>query len=123
MNRKLVGGVVAIVVLLLAAWLLFFRGPSGGNGGDGGGSDNKRSASTDGVKGRIDRSSATEGAMVRGANGRWTLDPDPDGPLRMEGQVTGPDGKGVAGAEVFINSAPPRTVTTADDGSFTIDKL
>ena len=54
---------------------------------------------------------------------RWTLDVDPEGPLRLEGQVLGPDGKGVANAHVAITTVPPRSATADDDGSFAIDKL
>ncbi len=54
---------------------------------------------------------------------RWTLDTDPEGPLRLEGQVLGPDGKGVGNALVAITTVPPRTTTADDDGTFSIDKL
>ncbi|MFN0246975.1 MAG: carboxypeptidase regulatory-like domain-containing protein, partial [Kofleriaceae bacterium] len=54
---------------------------------------------------------------------KWTLDTDPEGPLRLEGQVLGPDGKGVANALVAITTVPPRSVNADDDGTFSIDKL
>jgi uncharacterized GH25 family protein len=54
---------------------------------------------------------------------KWTLDTDPEGPLVLEGQVLGPDGKGVSKARVAITSVPPRSVTADDDGTFSIDKL
>ncbi|MCW5805648.1 MAG: carboxypeptidase regulatory-like domain-containing protein [Deltaproteobacteria bacterium] len=125
MNRKLAGGVVAILVVALGVWLLFLRGgggPDDGAAGDGAGG---RAAKIDPVTGKPDRTGEIDGVNVRGAAaaGRWTIDPDPDGPLRMEGQVVGPDGKGVGGAEVFISTAPPRTITANDDGTFVFEKL
>jgi protocatechuate 3,4-dioxygenase beta subunit len=54
---------------------------------------------------------------------RWALDVDPEGPLRLEGQVVGKDGKGVGGAEVTLESVPPRTTKSEDDGTFSFDKL
>ncbi len=51
------------------------------------------------------------------------LDIDPEGPLRLEGQVVGPDGQGVGDAEVSIDSVPKRTTKTEGDGTFAFDKL
>jgi predicted aconitase with swiveling domain len=59
----------------------------------------------------------------RGVAPRWSLDPDPEGPLRLEGQVLGPDGKAVAGAEVWLGSVPPRDTKTEEDGTFSFEKL
>src|SRR5438445_9996263 len=54
----------------------------------------------------------------RGRAPKWTLDVDPEGPLRLEGQVVDADGRGVGGAEVWLGSVPPRTAKTEGDGSF-----
>ncbi len=51
------------------------------------------------------------------------MDDDPEGPLRLEGQVVDPDGVGVGGARVTLDSNPPKTTSTEDDGSFFFDKL
>ena len=51
------------------------------------------------------------------------MDDDPEGPLRLEGQVVDPDGVGVGGAQVTLNSNPPKTTSTEEDGSFFFDKL
>lgn len=50
-------------------------------------------------------------------------DDDPEGALRMEGQVIDADDKPVAGATVVLSSNPPRTTTTEEDGGFAFDGL
>lgn len=50
-------------------------------------------------------------------------DADPAGPLLLEGAVLDEHDQPVAGAEVWISSAPRRTATTDTDGSFSFDKL
>ncbi|MBA3818450.1 MAG: carboxypeptidase regulatory-like domain-containing protein, partial [Deltaproteobacteria bacterium] len=65
----------------------------------------------------------TEEAAPRGMAPRWSLDVDREGPLRLEGQVVGPDGKGVPHAEVWLGSVPPRTMKAEEDGTFAFDKL
>jgi protocatechuate 3,4-dioxygenase beta subunit len=62
-------------------------------------------------------------AAPRGMAPRWSLDLDPEGPLRMEGQVVDVDGHGVGGADVWLGSVPPRSTKTEGDGTFTFDKL
>jgi protocatechuate 3,4-dioxygenase beta subunit len=54
---------------------------------------------------------------------RWALDVDPEGPLRLEGQVVDADGHGVGGAEVWLSSVPPRSAKSEGDGTFAFDKL
>jgi uncharacterized GH25 family protein len=55
---------------------------------------------------------------------QWNrFDPDPVGPLRLEGQVLGPDGQGVAGAEVVLSSVPVKKTKSQPDGSFAFDAL
>jgi len=51
------------------------------------------------------------------------IDPDPEGPLRLEGQVLGPQDSPIGGAIVTLDSNPPRTAVTEDDGSFAFDNL
>jgi hypothetical protein len=46
-----------------------------------------------------------------------------DGTLRIEGQVIDAQGRGVGGAEVFVDGEPPRRVETEADGSFVVDRL
>src|SRR5262245_58587154 len=50
-------------------------------------------------------------------------DPDPAGTLRPEGQVIDAAGAPVGGATVTIDSRPPRSAKTEEDGSFAIDGL
>src|SRR5262245_60186083 len=114
MNRKLVGGVVAVLVVVAGVWLLWFRGDGDAKSTTGGGS--ARSGTI-----KVDLPSSRPGA--RGFGPRWSLDVDPEGPLRLEGQVVGPDGRGVGDAEVWLSSVPPRSAKTEGDGTFTFDKL
>ncbi len=48
---------------------------------------------------------------------------DPEGDLRLEGQVVTKDELAVAGAIVSIDSRPPRITKSEEDGSFFFDKL
>ncbi len=52
-----------------------------------------------------------------------TMDDDPVGNLRLEGQVLDADDSPVEGATVTISSNPSRTAKTEGDGSFSFDKL
>jgi uncharacterized GH25 family protein len=54
---------------------------------------------------------------------RWSFDEDPVGTLRLEGQVVDAAGAPVAGATVWLSSAPPRSTRTEQDGGFAFDKL
>lgn len=122
MNRKLIGGVLALMVAAVAVWFMWMRDRSG------------EPAATTASTTRTGQVAATKPvtpaatrdghiAVEAGRSGRWTLDVDPDGPLALEGQVLGPDGKGVGKATVKIGSSPPRTTLTEDDGTFAYDKL
>src|SRR5438105_11570281 len=64
-----------------------------------------------------------DGPAPQGYAPTWSLDADREGPLRLEGQVVGPDGKGVGDADVYLGSVPPKTAKTEEDGSFSFDKL
>tara|TARA_R110002073_G_scaffold3074_1_gene20522 strand:- start:17501 stop:20290 length:2790 start_codon:yes stop_codon:yes gene_type:complete len=48
---------------------------------------------------------------------------DPEGSLRLEGQVINAEDDPVAGAIVTLDSRPPRFTKTAEDGSFFFDSL
>lgn len=53
----------------------------------------------------------------------WRGSVDPVGSLVLEGQVLDHADRPVGGATVVIDSQPQRTVTTEDDGSFSVDGL
>jgi uncharacterized GH25 family protein len=120
MRRKLVGGSLVVVLGLVAVWFLWLR--------DRGEAAKSKSTSGSARSAQITPTEkpakpAEPQSAPRGAAPRWALDLDPAGPLTLEGQVLGPDGKGVAKAEVWLGSVPPRTAVTEDDGTFTFDKL
>lgn len=118
MNRKL-GVVAAVVVVLLAVWYFALR--------------DKKSAPKEAAKppppkadtwANAKPTAASDDAPApKGVAPKWQLDVDPEGPLRLEGQVQDTDGHGVGGAEVWLSSVPPRTAKTEEDGSFAFDKL
>lgn len=120
MNRKLIGGVVAAAVAAVAIWFLFLRGKD----------DDKPKPADQARPAEIKPNATTtptktehEAPAPRGAAPKWALDVDKDGPLQLEGQVLGPDGKPVGGAKVWLGSVPPRSTTSEEDGSFTFEKL
>ena len=117
MNRY---SLAAIGVLAVAALVFFItRGGGGparddraGNGSQGvqpGASANRRAP-------LLDRDLRTAGFDI-------LVDDDAVGQLRLEGQVIDQDQIPVAGAEVIIDSNPPRTTTSEEDGSFSFDQL
>ena len=118
MNRKVLGALVGVAVVAVAIWLLFLRG----------GKDDAKVADTAKTAGRVAQPIApqqpeSQSAAARSLASNWSLDLDPDGPLRLEGQVQGPTGEPIAGAEVTLSSSPRRTTKSEDDGSFFFDKL
>src|SRR4051794_27227185 len=120
MSRKVIGGIAVAVVVGLVVWLLFGRG-----GKD---ADKAKPAEGSGRSAEIAPKTTTptkqpDAPAPRGIAPKWSLDTDPEGPLQLDGQVIGPDGKGVGGAKVWLGSVPPRTATSEDDGSFSFDKL
>lgn len=120
MNRKLVAAGAAVVVVLVVVWFAFVRDRGG---------EKPKPETNSGRTGSADLAKPTpeppkpSGETPRGGAPRWVLDVDPEGPLTLAGQVLGPDGKGVGGAEVWLGSNPPRTAKAEDDGSFTFEKL
>ena len=121
MRRKLVGGSLVVVLGLVAVWFFWLRDrgeaakPKQADG-------SARSAQITPTEKPAEKPEQQPSAP-RGGAPRWALDLDPEGPLTLEGQVLGPDGKGVAKAEVWLGSVPPRTAVTEDDGTFSFDKL
>ena len=119
MSRKIIVGLLVLGLVAVGLWLgiLRTRGPDAKPAGDRGRSAAITPAPTPPAK------PAEPGPAPRGLAPRWTLDPDADGPLQLEGQVLGPDGKGVGGAEVWLGSVPAKTVKTEDDGTFSFARL
>jgi protocatechuate 3,4-dioxygenase beta subunit len=107
MNRILVVGVGALVASVLAVWLL---------------SHHRRDAGTSHVA-VARRTTNAIPATAPPPLEALQASTEPEGQLRLEGQVVGPDGSGVAGAAVVLAVNPIRSVTTDDDGSFTFDQL
>ena len=121
MRRKLVGGSLVVVLGLIAIWFFWLRDRGeAAKPEEAGGS--ARSAQITPTEKPADKTEQ-QASSPRSAALRWALDLDPEGPLTLEGQVLGPDGKGVAKAEVWLGSVPPRTAVTEDDGTFSFDKL
>src|SRR3954467_2544785 len=117
MSRKIIVGLLALGVVVVGAWLVrrargHYATPAG---------DHARSAAITPPAEAPKRSDP--GPAPRGLAPRWSLDVDPEGPLRLEGQVLDSEGKGVGGAEVWLGSVPARTTRTEDDGAFSFDKL
>lgn len=120
MNRKLLGGLVVLAAAIVAIWFFVLRGD---------GSAKKETATTAGRNGEIKSTTQPEKptnparTAPRAVSANWTLDEDPEGHILLQGQVQGADGKGIGGAKVWIDSVPPRTTTSEEDGSFEFDKL
>ena len=119
MNRKLAGALAALVLIGLAVWFFALRDRGG---------DTKAAPDTKGRSTAIDikkpeAKSTDDSPPPSGMAPRWALDVDPEGPLRLEGQVIDGDGDGVGGAEVWLGSVPPRSTKTEEDGTFAFDKL
>jgi protocatechuate 3,4-dioxygenase beta subunit len=117
MNRKVLGGVIALVVVVVGVWFFAFRDRGKASEPVAEGSGRTGSAA-------LPKPETKQPEIgPRGQAPRWSLDVDPEGTLQLEGQVQGPDGKGVGGADVWLASVPPRTTKTDDDGTFTFAKV
>ncbi|HEX5060756.1 MAG TPA: carboxypeptidase regulatory-like domain-containing protein [Kofleriaceae bacterium] len=117
MNRKVGALVAAVLVAALAIWFFAFRDRS-----------SSKPQPKAGRNGKIELPKSTpaktdDTPAPQGMAPRWSLDVDPEGPLRLEGQVVDEDGHGVGGAEVWLGSVPPRSAKSEDDGTFAFDKL
>jgi uncharacterized GH25 family protein len=119
MNRKLLGALGGVLVVALAVWFFALR--------DRGTSTPKPSTpetpTTPVAVGSGSGSAAAPEERPKGMAPTWVADTDPEGPLRLEGQVMDEHGDGVGKAIVAISSVPPRTATTEDDGTFAFDKV
>src|SRR5690349_24887578 len=103
MNRKVLGGVIALLVVIVGVWFFFVRGDKDNDaGGEQSGSDRTGKVALDK---KAQPTDSNDGP--RPIKPRWSIDPDPEGPLRLEGQVIGPDKKPVAGPDVWLASVPP----------------
>src|SRR5688500_18664351 len=100
MTRKVVAGVLALGLVGVAVWLLVLRdrGPSAPRGpGD--------VRSTQVASNAPAPAPAPDpGPPPQGRAPRWSVDPDPEGRLRLEGQVLGPDGAPAGGATVWLGA-------------------
>lgn len=118
MNRKRIGAIAGLVLVALAVWFFAFRGR---------GDDTKPAAQQSARNGKIEApkpaAKTDDTPAPQGMAPRWSLDVDPEGPLRLEGQVVDENGHGVGGAEVWLGSVPPRSAKSEDDGTFAFDKL
>src|SRR5205085_1261766 len=104
MRRTLVGGLIALVVGLLLVWFFWLRG--GGDKKPDKAAGSARSAKVDTPKQPAKQPEAPKDAP-RGTLPKWALDLDKEGPLTLEGQVVGPDGKGVAKGEALLKPVSP----------------
>ncbi len=116
MNRKLVGGLTGLLVIAGVLVLVLWKRSDASK-------QPASKARTGEIAPQIPAVSSDQKRPEPSAAPSWELDPDPEGPLQLEGQVIGPDGKGVAGATVRISSSPTRTAKTEADGTFSFDKL
>ncbi len=123
MNRKhlAIGGIAAI----LAALALYFLVLRGDDAGQAAGPGAAGGPTREGATPRVGRDAGADAPPTASADDvRARLDPpDPDGPIRLEGQVLGPDDQPLGGAEVWLTSRPPRKAVSEADGSFEFDKL
>jgi protocatechuate 3,4-dioxygenase beta subunit len=114
-----------LVVLVAAAlgaavWFFFLRTKEVTPAGH----DSPIAAKTEGQKPEANAAPKETGQSAeRPPTPRVSVDDDPEGQLRLEGQVIDADEQPVEGATVVVSSNPPRRVQTEKDGSFTIDKL
>jgi uncharacterized GH25 family protein len=111
--RKILGGIAVLIVAV--AVLLLIR--------------HRHDAPTSGASPAAPAASNRAKPGVRGVpetaptQREWARDVDPEGPLRLEGQVLDEGGAGVSGATVWLSSVPPRTAKSEADGTFAFDKV
>ena len=118
--RKAIAAGVALVVVGVAVWFFAFRKHDSAPPAAPAAAKQDKDPWLEANKPKAD---SGEHASPRGLAPKWSLDIDPEGPLRLEGQVVDADGKGIAGADVAIDTVPPRTAKAEDDGTFAFDKL
>ena len=110
MKRKLVGGIAVLIVAALG-WLVFHH--RGGSARAPATTTSSTNRAQEPIK-IPHRSTATP---------EWSRDVDPEGPLRLEGQVVDEGGAALGGATVWLSSEPPRQTRSDADGSFAFDKV
>jgi uncharacterized GH25 family protein len=114
MKRKLVGGIVVLLVAVVVIWWVKHRSPPA----------QTQASSTPAAHQRALKLGVPQTQPAASAAQReWARDLDPEGPLRLEGQVVDADGGGVGGATVWLSSVPPRSATSEGDGTFAFDKV
>ncbi len=118
MNRKIFGAVAVLAVACTCVWWFLLRHRDGEAAKA---SEPTRNAKVDAKP--VAPAKTDDTPAPRGLAPKWSLDVDPEGPLRLEGQVVGPDGAGIGGVEVTLGSVPPRNAKSEADGSFAFDKL
>ncbi|HTR53306.1 MAG TPA: carboxypeptidase regulatory-like domain-containing protein [Kofleriaceae bacterium] len=118
MSRKTLGAALALAIAAAAVWFFFLR-----SHGDASAPAPAPIAKAPPAPPSAPAKTSSDQRSPRGRAPAWTLDLDPEGPLRLEGQVVDRDGHGLGGAEVWLASVPPRSVKTQDDGSFAFDQL
>lgn len=109
--RKLVGGLAAVIVAIAVVFLVRHRRAP----------DQHAAAPppTPSERAKLDLRVPSSTPSHR----EWARDVDPEGTLRLEGQVLDEGGAGVGGATVWLSSVPPRTAKTEADGTFAFDKV
>jgi protocatechuate 3,4-dioxygenase beta subunit len=124
MNKKLVAAALALVAVLGAVWWFKFHKATPKStvvAASGSGSATGSGATKPATEDRWAKT--TENVDVAPTSARWSFDIDPQGNLPLEGQVLGPDGKGVANADVWLSSVPPQSTKSKEDGTFAFEKL
>lgn len=120
MTAKRVVGVVVVLLAAAAIWVLWIHPGGGAEAPAVGSGSGKRVAQVDTIAPAAVAPAASD--APRGVAPKWSLDIDPAGPLELDGQVVGPDGKGME-AEVWIDSVPARSAKSDASGNFQFDKL
>ncbi|MBL8621429.1 MAG: carboxypeptidase regulatory-like domain-containing protein [Myxococcales bacterium] len=115
MNRKLGVVLLALIGVAVAVWFAVGRG----------GGKRATPKPGPGTATAVTPTPRGAGGAEAPAGPRPVLarDSDPAGPMLLEGVVLDERDQPVAGADVWVSSAPPRRMQTEADGTFTFDKL
>lgn len=111
--------IAILVVICLAAFAFWFQSRKGEK------KETKETASAPTTEGEAAPKPRAEGKKQDNRRGEVEVlfADDPEGTLRLEGQVVTEGELPVAGAIVSIDSRPPRFTKSEEDGSFAFDKL
>jgi hypothetical protein len=116
MNRRWVARAVVIAVAgSIVAWLALRDAPPSTT-------TRTTQATTPTLPAPRDRGRVSDLAAAGGGD-QVTVDDDPPGVLRLEGQVVDDADRAVPGATVVLQSNPPRTERSGEDGGFTFTNL